>query len=349
MTPTTGPTTVQLYLATILIAAVASGALTPLVRRLALSLGWMDAPATEIKTHKVSTPSLGGIAIFLGFALSLVVMRFITDFPTGTLFSLRAVLTGAAVVFALGVVDDLRKPQGLGFKSKFAGQILAACLLVYFDIRIRFITPDYLAVALTVLWVVGITNAFNIIDIMDGLCASQAVVAALGFLLIALPSEQVYVNFASAALLGGALGFLPWNLSDDNKIFMGDSGSMVIGFVLAALSLGTDYSKINPLGVYAPLFILLVPIYDTFFVMALRMMKGHSTFLGSKDHFALRLEAMGFTRPQVVAMAVWAAALLSLCAFLVTRVRLGWAVWIYAVVFLEIGLLSWRISRVEMR
>src|SRR5205814_5488794 len=127
--------------------------------------------------------------------------------------------------------------------------------------------PAYVGAAVTMIWVVGITNAFNIIDIMDGLAASQAAVAAVAFLLISLPSEELYVNFASAALAGAALGFLPWNLSKRRKIFMGDSGSMLLGFLLAGISMGTSYSNVNNLGVYAPLLILLVPMYDTFFVM----------------------------------------------------------------------------------
>lgn len=338
----------QLYLAAILIAAAVSALLTPLVRDMAAAQGWLDAPSTRIKTHRAPTPSLGGVAIWTAFSATLVAMRFMTQFPTGTLRSLRGILMGGGLVFLLGVIDDLHKPRGLDFKIKFAVQILAAALLTYFGIRIRFITPDYLAVALTILWVVGITNAFNIIDIMDGLSASQASLAALAFLCIALPSEHVYVNFASAALLGAALGFLPWNLSERRKIFMGDSGSLCLGFVLAAVSLGTEYSQVNPSGVYAPLFILLVPIYDTLFVMVVRMLQGRSPFLGSKDHFALRLEAIGLSRRQVVWAAALASGLLSVCATIITAVSLPWAMVIYALICAEICLLSRRLYRIRM-
>lgn len=342
-------TNLQLYLSAIALSAALSTALTPAVRALALARGWLDRPASPVKTHKTPTPALGGIAVWTAFAATLVGMRFLTRFPTGTLYSLRAILAGSLLVFVLGIVDDLKKPDGLHFKPKFLVQLVSALLLVYFGIRIRFLSPDYLAVALTVLWVVGITNALNIVDIMDGLCVSQAAIASLGFLLIALPSEQVYVNFASAALLGACLGFLPWNLSSRWKIFLGDSGSLALGFVLSAVAMGTDYSRTNPLGVYAPLFILMVPMYDTFFVMALRLAKGQSPFLGSKDHFALRLEAMGFSRPQVVALAAVGAAFLSLCAWLVTQVSVPWALFVYGLVALEVGLLSWHIGKVEMR
>lgn len=339
----------HLYLYAILIAAGTSFLLVPLVRQAAIRFGWIDRPASAVKTHKLPTPSLGGVAIWVGFEVSLIVIRLMTTFPSGTLRSLRAVVVGSFVVFILGVIDDVRKPSGLNVRAKFTGQTVAAALLIWYGMKIDFITPQYLATALTVLWIVGICNAFNIIDIMDGLCATQAIVAAAAFLLIELPSEQVYVNVASAALLGAALGYLPWNFSEDRKIFMGDSGSMTLGFVLAAVSLGTSYSRVNPLGVYAPLFILLVPMYDTFYVMIIRLRKGLSPFMGSKDHFALRLEALGFNRHQIVALSTMAAALLSVCAFIITRVAWQWSLIIYAVLVAEIALLSRAISRIEVK
>lgn len=323
-------------------------AATPLVRSAAIRMGWLDRPETDVKTHKVAVPALGGVAVWLGFAGALVAARFMTDFPTGTLYRLRGILAGAALVFVLGVVDDLKKPHGLDWKLKMAVQVLAALILVHFDIRIRFIQPDYLGTALTLLWVVGITNAVNIIDIMDGLAASQAAAAALGFWLIALPSEDLYVNFAAAALLGSALGFLPWNFSKNRKIFMGDSGSTLLGFTLAALALGTDFTLVNPLGVYAPLLILAVPMYDTLYVMAVRMKAGKSPFLGSRDHFALRLERMKFTRPQIVGLSCFASLFLVLAAWLVTLVPTPWAVAIYLLLGACIAFVTWHISQVDM-
>ena len=339
----------RLFLLAVAVSFGLSFALTPLVRWLALRLGWVDLPSSSVKTHKVPTPSLGGIAIFTSYAATLLLLRHFTQFPTGTLRSLRGIMIGAALVFVLGVVDDIKKPQGLHFKPKFVVQSLAALCLVGFGIRINFISPDYMAVILTLFWVVGITNAFNIIDIMDGLSSSQAAVAALGFLMIALPSEELYVNFASAALAGAALGFIPWNLSRSRKIFMGDAGSMVLGFVLAGISLGNRYSDINTLGVLAPLLILLVPVFDTIFVMFLRLRKGRSPFLGSKDHFALRLETIGYSRGQIVAFSAAVAVLLSFCAFLVTQSSPVWALCIYGAVLMEVLLVSKALAKVDIR
>ncbi len=320
---------------------------TPLLRALALRYGHVDTP-TDIKTHKHPTPLLGGTAIFAAFAVSLVVMRLYTSFPTGTLHDLRILLLGGGVMFTLGFIDDMYKPHGLGFKTKFAVQFIVALFTALYGIRIHFIQPEYVSFALTVLWIVGVSNAFNIIDIMDGLSAGQAALAAFGFLLIAFPSEAIYVNFASAALAGAVLGFLPYNLSKGLKIFMGDSGSLLCGFVLAVVALGTRYSDVNPLGVYAPLFILAVPIYDTVFVSVMRLRRGHSPFLGSKDHFALRLEKIGFTRRQVVRLASLATLLLSLFAWLMTQVPLAWGVLIVAVLGLEFILIGLAIAKIRI-
>lgn len=339
---------IRLYLIAIGASALISFALTPLVRLVAIKMDWVDHPSSAVKTHKVPTPALGGVAIFFGFTLTLVLLRFLTQFPTGTLRSLRGLIAGSALVFLLGVVDDLRKPAGLHFKPKFAVQLVATAIIMAFGLRIKFITPDYLAMALTAFWVVGITNALNIIDIMDGLSASQAAIAAVVFLMISMPSEELYVNFASAALAGATIGFLPWNFSTRFKIFMGDSGALTLGFCLAAISLGTRYSDVNDLGVFAPLLILAVPIYDTLFVMYLRLRKGHSPFLGSKDHFALRLERMGYSRRRIVFMAASGAAFLGFCAFLVTQLPLTWALGVYAVIIAEILVLSEQLAKVSM-
>ena len=339
----------HLYLLAIACAAAISFVLTPLVRVAALRWGWVDAPSSAVKTHKVATPCVGGVAIFLAFVGTLLILRFLTQFPTGTLRSLRSLVIGGTFIFFLGLIDDLTKPQGLHFKPKFVVQILAALALLSFGIRIKFITPDYLGAVLTVIWVVGITNAFNIIDIMDGLSASQAAIAALGFLMISLPSEELYVNFASAALAGAAMGFLPWNMSKSRKIFMGDCGSMVLGFTLSGIALGTKYSEVNNLGVYAPLFILLIPMYDTFFVMFLRLRAGQSPFLGSRDHFALRLEGLGYNREKIVVMAAGAAMFLSFCAFLVTHLTLRLALCVYGVILAEILVLSRALAAVKVQ
>lgn len=307
-----------LYLITFVTAIAVSFALTPLFRLVAIRFNILDVPHSDIKTHRTPTPYLGGLAIWSGWIVSLFAIRLFTHFPTGTLRSLRGMILGSLVILALGLVDDIL-PKGLGYKKKFIFQGLAAAVLIIFNIQIQFVSPYALSLIFTIVWTIGITNAFNIVDIMDGLSGSIALVASLAFLFIALPSEQLFVNFSAAALAGGCLGFLPYNLSAKRKIFMGDTGSLTIGFLLAAISMGTPYTRLNDIALLAPILILAIPVYDTILVMYLRWRRGMSPFLGSKDHFALRLEKLGYTRRQILVITFLACVILSVGAYLVTR------------------------------
>lgn len=277
----------------------------------------------------------------------LVMVRLFTHFPTGTLYSLRGITIGCLFLTVLGLIDDI-KHKGLGFKTKFVFQLLGALVLISYDIKIRFVQPAYLGDLLTILWVVGVTNAFNIIDIMDGLAGGIAFCSALAFFFIALPGEQIFVNFAGVALAGACLGFLPYNLSQKQKIFMGDTGSLSIGFLLAAISLGTSYTRINEIGIYVPLLILGIPLFDTLFVMILRLRRGKSPFLGSKDHFALRMEAMGYPRKQIVLIACLATLVLSFCAWLITQVNIYLALIIYLLIIVAAVMISRELRKIEM-
>jgi UDP-GlcNAc:undecaprenyl-phosphate GlcNAc-1-phosphate transferase len=309
---------ISLYVASFGSGFLLSAVFTPLARRAALRFDVLDRPNTAVKTHREPTPYLGGVALYAAVAVTLLLLRLKTHFPSGTLRSLRAVLVGGLFMAGVGLVDDM-KPGGLNFRWKFFLQFLGAALLIAFDIRIQFIQPYWLACVFTVLWVVAITNAFNIIDIMDGLSSSQAMTACLGFLFISLPHEEVYVNLTSAALAGACLAFLPYNLSSKRKIFMGDAGSLFLGFTLSAVSLGVSYTQETDLGLLAPLLILGLPLYDTFFVSTLRVWQGKSPFLGSKDHLALKLRTLGLPPHKVVLVMASAAALFSIAAYVATR------------------------------
>jgi UDP-GlcNAc:undecaprenyl-phosphate GlcNAc-1-phosphate transferase len=338
-----------LYAACFGAAALIAFVLTPLVRLLSLRMGLLDAPSSAVKTHKTPTPIFGGVAIWAGFAGAMLLLRLTTNFSTGTLYNLRSLMLGGTLIFLLGLADDLRRPEGLDYKPKLLVQFLATSLLVLYGLRIHFIHPSWFAGAVTLVWVVGVTNSLNIIDIMDGLAASQAAVAATCFLLVSLPSQEEYVKFAAAAVAGAALGFLPWNLSKRYKVFMGDCGSLTLGFLLACLSLGVHYSSVNDAGVFAPLLILFVPVFDTVFVSILRLNQGKSPFLGSKDHFALRLEKLGLSRGQIVLLAAAAAALLGCCAFVATQYPLNGALAVYAGVGVAVLVVGRRLSLVPMK
>lgn len=320
---------------------------TPLMRSLALHFQIFDHPISEVKTHKVSTPYLGGLAIFLSFMITLILVRLLTRFPTGTLRSLRGILFGSIIIVVLGLIDDL-KTDGINYKLKFAVQILITLIIIHYDIRLKFISPKYLADFLTIFWVVGIINAINIIDIMDGLAVSVSAIAAFAFFFISLVGEEIYVNFGSVSLAGACLGFLPYNLSKKYKIFMGDTGSLLLGFLLASFSLGTYYTKISEVGLYAPVIVLAIPIYDTFFVMYMRIRQGKSPFLGSKDHFALRLEAIGISRIRILLFACLISLGLSFFAWLVTRVKTIFGVMIYFFIIFSFIIFSLKIQKIKM-
>ena len=287
---------------------------------------------------------MGGVAIWLSFVVILLLVRFLTHFQTGTLTNLRGLFFGGTVIMIVGLLDDIK---GFNYRLKFFGQLAATLILMVFDIRIKFIDSYIVSFILTLFWVIGITNALNIIDIMDGLSSGVAVVACLGFFFVALPTEQIYVNFASCILAGACLGFLRYNWPPA-KIFMGDAGSLFVGFILAAVALGENYTTVNNLALFTPILILGVPIFDTLLVMAFRMQKGKSIFLGSKDHFALRLEAMGYKRKSIILIAYLISVILSMAAFIITIVKFNNAIMVYLAVGLLAFLFAVKLSFVKV-
>ncbi len=300
---------------------------TPLLCK---SLGkYLKDTPTALKKHKGIIPLVGGVAFLIGFLGSLSIIRLITDFPTGTLHNLRGIFLGTFIIFILGLIDDIRKPKGLSAATRLIFQAVAALCLIYFDVKIQFVAEPW-AVVLTVLWVCGLTNAFNLLDIQDGLAISQALIAACAFLFISLPSENIYVNFLAISIIGSALAFWPYNHGLFKiKSFLGDSGSTMLGFLLSALALGVDYSKQNPLAVFAPLLILAVPIFDTIYVSVIRISKGISPLHGSPDHFALRLQRRGFSKTSILSAVIFASIVLDILAFIVTKSNFYVTVLIY--------------------
>ncbi len=335
------------YLTAFLIAAVSSFLSCPIFRVIALRFGIIDHPNTAVKTHKAATPYLGGCAIALGFVLSVLITQMMSPYSSRSFSPLYGIFSGGFLILMLGLVDDIVS-GGLTFKEKFFIQFIASSVLLFYDIGLKFISPRWVAFGLTMFWVTGVMNAINIIDIMDGLASGLAAVAALAFLFISLPTEQVYVNLVSAALAGACIGFMPFNFSKKWKMFMGDTGSLLIGYVLATLSLGTEYTTLHNAGVFAPVLILGVPLYDTFFVMLIRYRKGLSPFLGSKDHFALRLEKLGLPRHKILWIALGISVILSYCAWLTTRIWFWWAVGLYGLIVLTAILVGVWLSRIKI-
>ena len=294
--------------------------LTPLFMRLARRLDFMDRPNTALKTHQAPIPYLGGLAIFVAYAAAVLGVK-LSFFPAAgeqpwplglhLLRGVYAIMAGGLAALALGLVDDAR---ALSPKAKLIGQICGACLLVAFGLRVRFVENQALSVALTLLWVVTVTNAMNFIDIMDGLCAGVGGLAALGFLLFSLNAGRYNDSIAAAALAGACFGFLGWNFAPA-KVFMGDAGSHFIGFCLAAISLNLSYSHTNDLAVFSPMIILALPLFDLLLMTVIRTRKGIPPWKGSPDHIPLRLRALGFSKVRAVLTLYAATALLCALAY----------------------------------
>jgi UDP-GlcNAc:undecaprenyl-phosphate/decaprenyl-phosphate GlcNAc-1-phosphate transferase len=214
-------------------------------------------------------------------------------------------------VILLGIIDDL-KP--LGPRIKLVGQIIAIFVLIKCDIYIDIILmPDWLDILLTFFWMLAVINAFNIIDIMDGLSAGVGLIAALVLFMVGLINGHAMMAVMSLALAGALLGFVRYNFNPA-KIYLGDAGSMFIGLMLGTLAMIGVYGDSNQAGVLAPLMILGIPLYDTMLVMYLRWRKGIPVIQGSPDHFALRLRKSGLSTRQTVVITYATAAVLGAAA-----------------------------------
>jgi UDP-GlcNAc:undecaprenyl-phosphate GlcNAc-1-phosphate transferase len=266
---------------------------TPLARRLALFAGVVDAPNAR-KLHASPVPLLGGAAIYVAFVVALVVLgdqRYIRQ--------LVGIVLGATLVSLFGLADDR---WGLHAYLKLGGQILAAAVLILGGTQV-FLFPahPWLNWLITLLWVVGITNAFNLLDNMDGLSGGTATVAAAFFLLLAALSGQFLVGALAAALIGACIGFLRYNLNPAT-IFMGDTGSLFLGFLLAAIGIKLRFpSNVPWITWLVPVCVLALPIFDTSLVFVSRLRRGLNPLTTpGKDHLSHRMVALGLTRREAV-------------------------------------------------
>jgi UDP-GlcNAc:undecaprenyl-phosphate GlcNAc-1-phosphate transferase len=290
------------YLAALVLAFLFSASLTPLVRRMAIRLGHVAEPR-EDRWHAKPTALMGGVAIFGSFVLA--VSLAVILLPTaGVLKEFLPLLLCAAFVFLLGLVDDLYhvSPQ-----TKLVGQIVAAAILVFFGFKINWFVSYTLNTFVSVFWIVGITNAFNLLDNMDGLSAGVAFISSLFVAIITLLNLGIGLTNGQllilAIFMGALLGFLLYNFQPAS-IFMGDSGSLFIGFLLAGI---TTHQRVLHSGhllpiIMVPVLILFVPILDTGFVSVMRTIFGRSVAQGGKDHSSHRLVAIGLPERKAVLM-----------------------------------------------
>lgn len=278
-------------------------ATTPLVRRFAFKIGAIDIPKDNRRMHKKPTPRIGGLAIIFGFTVATLCFAQ----PSRQLYG---TLAGAAIIAVMGVIDDCKN---LPAKLKFVIQIIAALVVVFAgDIKIDVFTnpnflsdnpywvlPEWLSVTLTVIWIVFITNAVNFIDGLDGLAAGVSAIMSISLVFISIRVDEYSIAILGIALMGSCFGFLPFNFNPA-KIFMGDTGSTFLGFMLATLSIQGVFKSYAVISFAVPLLILGLPLFDALFAMIRRILRGQSPMTADRGHLHHRLVDMGFSQKQTV-------------------------------------------------
>ena len=298
-----------IFLAMFLVSLLSSFVLTRYVRDIANSRGWVAAPSQERHLHATPLPRLGGVAIYISFLVCMGVaaiwgMRHPRLHSASFFRTMATVLVPGTLVFLLGVYDDLR---GVGPYFKFTVQGIAAAMLFFGGLRIVNIPvvfgdhplPKFVGLALTVLWVLAITNAFNLIDGLDGLAAGSALFSTLVAFVVALLSGHALITLTSIALAGAILGFLRYNFNPAT-IFLGDSGSLFIGFVLSAMALAGAQKSPTFVAVAIPVVSFGLPILETGLSIVRRLISGRPVFTADREHIHHKLLQHGMTHRQVV-------------------------------------------------
>lgn len=306
-------------------------ALTPLVRWLAFRVGAVDVP-TGRKVHRETMPRLGGLAIFGGFVATVIAMGVAdSDFLQPEILGL---LVGGALIVIVGIFDDT---WDLSPKVKLLGQIIAAASVIPFGLSVDFVTnpflgPDtlelgWLRVPMTIFWIIGVTNAVNLIDGLDGLAAGITAIAAMTLAVVAWTQGQILVVYLALILAASSVGFLKYNFHPA-RIFMGDTGAMFLGFSLACLSIMGLAKVATVISVFIPILIVGIPILDTGFAIFRRYQKGQPIFQADKDHLHHRLLALGFSHPQTVLIIYAINIVLGVTAVVLTSVSTAQSVFI---------------------
>lgn len=290
------------------------------VKKIAVKFDFMDRPSKR-KIHKHPTPRLGGLAIFLGVALGLLYLR-----PSDP--EMPAIIIGGIVITVVGMIDDKYQIRPL---AKLTGQLMAATIVISGGVIIEKITlpligmiqfNQLVAVLITVLWIVGITNAINLIDGLDGLASGVTTIGLISILIMAIMDNQVVVISLATVLIAGNLGFLYHNFHPA-KIYMGDTGSMFLGYSIAVISTLGLFKNVTIFSFIVPIIILAIPIFDTLFAMVRRMLNGESIALADKKHIHYRLLQAGFSHRATVLMIYGFAALFGLIAILFSKASLA--------------------------
>ena len=305
-------------LVTFLLALALAAAVSPLAIKLAPKVGAMDVPRDRRRMHNQAMPRFGGLAIFVGSTVSMLAFL---NFDERIIY----IVIGGVLIYLLGIIDDIR---GLSPRFKFIGELAIAMVMYINGIRIEFITNFFgqgnsqlgavLCFVITVVWIVGITNTINLIDGLDGLAAGTSAIISLCIAYAAYIHGTYETAGAMLAIAGGALGFLPFNFYPA-KIFMGDGGSLFLGFMLATLSVLGTVKSATLFAVAIPVLVLGVPIFDTFFAIFRRLINKKPIMGADRGHLHHRLMNLGYGQRRATMMLYGITAIMGVAAVLFSR------------------------------
>lgn len=331
----------MIYL-TMFICFITSILITPLVKNLAFKIGATDKP-NQRKVHEKIMPRLGGLAIYISFIIGFLILG--PDKPYAI-----PILIGGTVIIITGILDDMME---LSAKIKFGGQLIAALIVVFFGgIQLEFIKLPFggelnfgfLDIPITILWIVGITNAINLIDGLDGLAAGVSSIALLTISGMAVSMGDGFVSVLGGILLASTLGFLVYNFHPA-KIFMGDTGALFLGFMISVLSL-LGFKGVTVVSLIIPIIILGVPISDTFFAIIRRIVHKQPISAPDKSHLHHCLLRLGFTHKQTVLIIYAIAAFFALAAVIFSQAKIWGAIVLVAVILILIEVFAEKIGLV---
>ncbi|MBR4030494.1 MAG: undecaprenyl/decaprenyl-phosphate alpha-N-acetylglucosaminyl 1-phosphate transferase [Clostridia bacterium] len=328
-----------LLISAFLVAFLASFASTPLAIKIAHKIGAVDVPKDKRRMHDHPIPRLGGIAIVFGFLVAVTCFCIVPKEFIG-------IILGALIIVGLGILDD-RKP--IPAVIKFLVQILAACIPVAFGVKIEIFTnpnllsaTEYwvlggLSIPITILWIVGLTNAVNLIDGLDGLAAGVASISSVCLLAVALLVSEWNIAVFTARLAGACFGFLPYNFNPA-KIFMGDSGSTFLGYMLACISIEGLFKGYAIISFAVPLLIVALPLFDTSTAILRRIKNKKPIMSPDRGHLHHKLIDMGFSQKQAVLILYGISALMGISAIIITGFGTLRALLLLSTVILFIGI-----------
>ena len=327
------------------ISILISAVLTPFVKKIAVKLDVIDIPKDSRRVHNKPIPLLGGLAIYFSFIITLILNRGELSSPE------KGMIFGATVIVIGGFIDDKYdiKPW-----CKLLFQILAALILIYFGIRITIITNpvsniyQYIhigmfSIPLTIIWVVGITNAMNLIDGLDGLAAGIALIASVTLSIIAILNGRNEAAIVTIIFAGSILGFLPYNFNPAS-IFMGDTGAQLLGFMLAAISIEGAIKSAAVFPIAVPILAFGIPIYDTLFAVIRRKINGKPIMSADKGHLHHRLLDMGLNQKQAVLIMYVISAILGSFSIIAAEVNPQRAYFLLIGVMIVLIILAWKVG-----